>query len=275
VMSWKKSVPDADIILMGPDEGIKEAALELNVIYERNITLNKYGTPLLDSAFKKALEYCNNGILAYVNCDILLLSDFNRTLNYLKDFDHFLMVGQRIMLEINDRITYEKKWEQKLKNEIARGYFDARNAIDYFIFDRESFKVIPPFAVGRVRWDNWMIYEARRKKIPVIDATLEITAIHQKHDYSHLKYNFEERDKVPEALENLLLAGGENNIFDLDDTDWVAERGQLRKRRFTFRHFKKYARCGSGILPFSWFWSAVVLLYDATFVKIKNIFKGA
>jgi len=57
--------------------------------------------------------------------------------------------------------------------------------LDYFIFPCGLFRDIPPFAVGRPAWDNWLVYKARSLGLPVIDATKMVTAIHQNHAYSH------------------------------------------------------------------------------------------
>ena len=65
---------------------------------------------------------------------------------------------------------------------------------DYFIFRKdEALADIPPFAVGRPGWDNWFIYNARKNKYKVIDASKAIMAIHQNHDYNHVKIEHSEK----------------------------------------------------------------------------------
>ena len=41
------------------------------------------------------------------------------------------------------------------------------------------FKHIPDFAVGRMGYDNWLIWYARRKLIPVVDLSKQLKVIHQ------------------------------------------------------------------------------------------------
>ena len=53
------------------------------------------------------------------------------------------------------------------------------------LFDNGSnptFKNIPKFAIGRWGWDNWLIWNMRRKGIPIIDGTNMIDVIHQNHE---------------------------------------------------------------------------------------------
>jgi hypothetical protein len=98
---------------------------------------------------------------------------------------------------------------------------------DYFLFPAACFGEIPAFTIGRAGWDNWMIYHARKNGFPAIDATADVTIIHQNHDYSHLPggkphYNH------PETNENVRLAGGRPMTrFTLLDTDYRLENGQI------------------------------------------------
>ena len=43
----------------------------------------------------------------------------------------------------------------------------------------------PPLAIGRLAWDNWLVFWALAWKMDVINASDFILAIHQNHDYSH------------------------------------------------------------------------------------------
>ncbi|HOO93873.1 MAG TPA: hypothetical protein PKX94_10400, partial [Opitutales bacterium] len=78
---------------------------------------------------------------------------------------------------------------------------------DYFFFKKSSLGALPEFVVGRPYWDNWMIYNARQKKLPVIDATLSILAIHQKHGYSHVPENRGGTYNGPEGDVNYEILG--------------------------------------------------------------------
>jgi len=67
---------------------------------------------------------------------------------------------------------------------------------------------MPPFAMGRIAWDNWVILQAIDRGIPVIDGSEIVKAIHLKHDYGHVKGGYEETRHGIDATNNLAMAGG-------------------------------------------------------------------
>jgi hypothetical protein len=85
---------------------------------------------------------------------------------------------------------------------------------------------IPPFAIGRAGWDNWMFYHARRQGLPVVNATSALRVIHQDHDYSHLPGGVPHYN-LPETDENVRLASGRRAIFSLLDADYELVDGKV------------------------------------------------
>jgi hypothetical protein len=66
-----------------------------------------------------------------------------------------------------------------------------------------------------------------------VDATHDVTIIHQSHDYRHLPGG-QPHYKLPESGENIRLAGGrEMTRFTLLDADRRLADGRLRPRRWT------------------------------------------
>jgi hypothetical protein len=110
------------------------------------------------------------------------------------------------------------------------------SGLDYFIFKKKSISM-PPFAVGRPGWDNWLVYNMRSRGIPVIDTTAVITAVHQNHDYSHSKFGEKKRVGGPELQSNVKLAGGVTCMVTLRDADWVLGKNGLKRPRFPRRLF--------------------------------------
>jgi len=198
--SWKNLHPDIDIILMGNDAGISETAHEFGVRHIHDIAVNEFGTPLLDSAFKTAAKEGRFDTLMFVNADIIFLLDLITAIETLKEKELLptgdsnapdsnkssLTVGRRVDLDVNYEIDFNgSSWPDKLARESkSNGVLHSWAGIDYFIFSKGMFADLPPFAVGRVGWDNWMVAESRRKYSYTIDATACITAIHQNHGYS-------------------------------------------------------------------------------------------
>jgi hypothetical protein len=71
---------------------------------------------------------------------------------------------------------------------------------------------MPDFAVGRAGWDNWAIYHARSEGWDTIDATPDVTIIHQNHGYAHLPGGRPHYDQE-ESQANIRLARGQDNAF--------------------------------------------------------------
>jgi hypothetical protein len=93
---------------------------------------------------------------------------------------------------------------------------------------------MPPFAIGRAGWDNWMIYAGRSSKIPVVDATRVTTIIHQDHDYAHLP-NGQPHYRLPESDENVRLSGGQEAIFTLADANWILVGEEVQRKTWRER----------------------------------------
>ena len=128
--------------------------------------------------------------------------------------------------------------------------------LDYFIFPRPLFENIPSFAVGRPAWDNWMVYEARRRQIPVIDATDAILAVHQNHDYSHTSEGRAGGKAAVwrgvEAQRNRDLSG--SHYFGIEDATHVMNRTCRITRRFDPTHcFRRLPEAAEIYRAWRWF----------------------
>lgn len=229
IQSWKHLGSDVDVILVGEEAGLAQAAATYGVRHLPMVARNKEGTPLVSSIFRLARQNSDSPLLSYVNADILLLSDFVEAARQISgQIGKFLLVGQRWDLAITTRLDFSGDWEICLRQwngEVGELYPPLGS--DYFIFPRTCFLEIPDFAIGRAGWDNWMIYKARREHWTTIDTTSSILDIHQKHDYSHLPGS-QPHYHLPESDENLRLAGGRlRKNFGLIDADHRLVQNQL------------------------------------------------
>jgi hypothetical protein len=101
-------------------------------------------------------------------------------------FERFLMVGRRVDLEVDQPLEFADGWYEELSARAAvEGRLRGDLCIDYFAFSRDLFAEIPPFAIGRTRYDNWLIWKAAEEGAVVVDASPFVTVIHQNHDYGH------------------------------------------------------------------------------------------
>jgi hypothetical protein len=276
IRSWKAI--EAEVILLGDDEGIAEAAVELEVKHIPNVARNDYGTPRIDSMFDLARKAAVGSILACVNTDIILLSDFYDTAHrVIQTQKEFLIIGQRWDLDVQNEldiaasfdhfeINYRYDWENDLLYQIeTRGRRHPRGGSDYFIFPINIFKTIPPFAIGRAGWDNWMIYEARQRGWKVVDGSTDINIIHQDHDYSHLPGG-KPHYKLPETFDNVKAGGGKRTIFTLDDCDYLIKDGKLDYFPMSWKKFWREAE----IIPLvRWHSQTLANLFFAIFHPVK------
>lgn len=236
IHSWTTLLPECEIILFGNEEGIDDIATKFNIIHILTIKRDEFGTPLISDAFNKAKKIAKYRKLAYINADIVLMNDFIKAIEKIKE-PLFLMIGQRWDVEIKEKINFnESNWPSKLRSYIrAKGKLHGPSGIDYFIFPCELQFDLPPFTVGRIGWDNWLLYHIHSLGIPIIDATKVITAIHQNHDYSHSLLGRKDRVKGPEAQRNLKLIGDLSNMLTLRDADWILTNNGLEIPRFSRR----------------------------------------
>jgi hypothetical protein len=223
--SWTLLHPDVEVILFGDEEGAAEVARELGIRHEAHVDRNELGTNLLDYMFGKAEAIARHDVLCYVNCDIVLTDDFLHAVERVRAaYPRFLMVGRRWDTPITAPIDFsDSGWGEK-----ARNFALSSNAqrdewwIDYFVFARGLWgRDLPPFAVGRARWDNWMVWKALDLKLPVVDASRAIVAVHQNHDYKHLPQGKGGVWEGEEAQRNLKLAGGRYHQRTIADANML------------------------------------------------------
>jgi hypothetical protein len=226
--SWQALGPEVEVVLIGQEEGLADAAAELGFAHRSDVARNALGTPLVSAIFELGRSFSQSPLLAYVNADIILLSDFVQAARAVSAAcERFLIVGQRWDLEVTKELSFTPGWEAVLRAHLqSEGKRHLRAGSDYFIFPRKCFEHIPDFSIGRAGWDNWMIYEARRQSWAVVDATPDVDIIHQNHDYSHLP-NSQPHYRLPETGENIRLAGGRRTLFNLDDATHQLVHGQL------------------------------------------------
>lgn len=240
IRSWMRLECKAEIILFGDDPGVSETAREFGVRHIAGVAKNEYGTPLVSDLLATLQRETQTEWVCYINADIILMSDFAEALSHVTSRPG-LAVGQRWDMEIENELNLQDSaWEKRLRERIkAEGRLHGKTGIDYFIFPRGLYEQIPPFAVGRTVWDNWLIYRAWAKKVPVIDLTPSVMAIHQNHDHQPGLVE-QNRWKGPEAERNLALAGDLDYCFTIADADWVLKNQRLKKAGISFRRGLRY-----------------------------------
>ena len=138
--------------------------------------------------------------IMFINGDIILPPhQLGQSVDVLrKKFTKFFAVGHRKTIEVEGKIL-SANWGESTLVSAEGGYrgklegpgaTDRTDAEDFFLFSHDFFvdlQKFPAFRIGRPAYDNWLVHKAITSGGPVVDISHMLTAIHQKHDYSHLK----------------------------------------------------------------------------------------
>ncbi len=229
IQSWMQ-LEDVEVILIGDEPGIPEAAREFGVRNVPDVARDEKGIPIVKSVMEIGHTHSDSPLLCYANADMILMSDVVRAARQVAEQARdFLLVGQRWDLDLTGPLAFSRDWESRLRLEVARrGKFYSPWGIDYFVFPRHLYTEVPSFTIGRPAWDNWMVYHARTTFGMAIDASRDVLVIHQNHDYSHLPGG-----KPPYGSEvaksNLAKAGGRKRVYNILDTNHELVRGRIRR----------------------------------------------
>lgn len=259
ILSWTRLRPRPEIILLGIDKGIAEICKEFGLTHLPGVDKNEYGTPLVSSVFQIGQERATHSVVCYINSDIMLTNDFAKAIETVAaKMPMFLVLGQRTDIDINEAWNFDTAdWEGDLKSLLAqKGELHGPSGIDFFCFPRGMYSDVPPFVIGRLHWDNWLVWRARVQGIPIVDITEAVPVAHQNHGYAPDKIRKLDlqivgsgnqgraSDRVarfdgqwvelgPEVQRNLALVPAEQ-LLSIWAATWMIDRkGRLRRRRLT------------------------------------------
>lgn len=235
--SWILLHPDVEVVLFGDDEGTAEVCRELGLRNEAHVERDEFGVKVVSYMFDRAQEIARHDYVCYSNCDIILPGTFSQALKQLMAWrPEFMMVGQRTDVDITESIGFDKPdWEQSLVEIASRhGTLRTPDWIDYFAFKRGLCTGMPPFAVGRPCWDNWLVWKMRQSRVAVVDASPVVVAVHQNHDYSHHPEGKNGLYAGKEFLRGSALAGSSRHLYTIHDAPYVLESGGIRR---SYRHW--------------------------------------
>lgn len=221
--SWTLMSPRPNIFLIGDEEGAAEIALKFGITHLPDVIRDEYGVPLLSSLFTIAHQHASTSHLAYVNADILFVDGFMESFNRVfSSLSKALIVGRRREICLPDMIDFNNKdWKHGLRVEAEQeGFTEKSDAMDYFIFPSGLWPFVPPFTIGRLAWDNWLIAKARSLGADIVDASECILALHLSHDYNHTPGGRQWIWTGPESLRNRCIAEEDAHTGSINDAEW-------------------------------------------------------
>jgi hypothetical protein len=238
IKSWRSISDDIQIVILGDSKGSKEIAEEVNADYIPKVRCSPKGTPYASDLFIQAEKIAKFPIITFINADIILPKNFVEEIKWVTDtMKKFLIIGHRWDMDIHEKINFQselitrKFWETIPE----KGELHAPSGIDYFVFNKGLWKTLPDFIIGRPGFDNWLIWKARRRRIPVIDATDSIQVVHQNHHFNF--HNLKKDPKIhteEEGQYNSQIHQGK--ILNIMDADYTLNKGNVEKK--TDRAFK-------------------------------------
>ncbi|HZQ16264.1 MAG TPA: hypothetical protein VFA82_05760 [Gaiellaceae bacterium] len=235
VGSWRAL--GADVILFGDEEGIAEAGERLGAAVVHGLERNAHGTPLLDGVFARAHELARTDVLCFANADIVVTGELaGAAAAVARRAPRFVIVGESRDAALTETLDFAGDWQARVRAAARSGRRRGAGALDWFCFSRGVYESIPPFAVGRVGFDNWLVWHARDTGAAVVDATRVVRPVHQRHGYGHVPGGFEQTRRGAEAAENWRLAGGKRRIYTrFDASHLLTPRGLRRNLGATLR----------------------------------------
>ena len=230
--SWRQLSPEIQIIILGNSEGSGRIAAELEAEYVPDVRCSKEGTPILSDLFKQAEKRAKFPLMTFINADIILPENFlEGVFITTQRFKKFLMVGHRWDLDVQHEIDFNNQIEKSIFWEMAAGKCQKHpcTGIDYFVFNKGLWKSLPDFIIGRPGYDNWLIWNIRRRMLPVIDASEYINVIHQIHDYNfHNVTNSKDVRTGNEAKTNIKLH--KEKLLNILDANYKIINSEIIKK---------------------------------------------
>ena len=256
ICSWRTSVPGSQLLLCGQESGTAEVARELGLEHVPDIKCSPLGAPLLNDVFRQAHSLARHDTLCFINADIVLRGDLGTVIGHPSPF---LIIGESLDVDIREPLECTAPdWQSTMPcGGVSRGPL----AIDWFFFNRGLFEDVPPFSIGRARFDNWLVWRARKLGAAVIDGTAVVEAFHQRHDYGHLAGGRREAYRGADARRNQSLAGLWCYLYlhSILDAEWTLTAHGLRPRPHRFGFLNQLHLRLSGV------WNEIAGLIAASF----------
>jgi len=166
----------------------------------------------------------------------MLMADFRGAVEHVSTtHDRFLIIGRRWDTDITEPWDFaQPDWDRRLRDLALRhGKLKGPSWIDYFCFSQHLYhRKMPPFLIGRNGWDPWLTWFAHKCRVPLVDASRTVVAVHQNHDYAYLREGAAATRSVAEESYNWSLGGaGAWHFYTADAATQKLVRGVLQTNR--------------------------------------------
>jgi hypothetical protein len=239
--SWAALQPKAQIVLFGNEAGCAEIAGKYGAHHDPHVRTNELNTPLVSHLFQTATALTSSPYQCFLNADIILDPVLPEVVDRAHAWKkHVLLVSRRWDLDLTQPIETDRPdWFSPVKQRVkAEGRLYTPLGMDVFVFPTGFFDHMPPFSVGwpGAKYDNWIIYAARQRGIPIIDVTDAMTTVHQNHPPGGAS----DPRKAREHWVSMDLLGGYGCCYDiLDATHVMDEQGRITRQPWQWERAAK------------------------------------
>jgi hypothetical protein len=147
IRSWTL-LPNVEIILLGKEEGLAQAAKESGVKHLPHVEHNESGTPLISSMFQLAQENSTSDLLCIINTDMILMPDFVQAAESCRSRfqrDPFVLLSQRWDLDVTQPFEFSEGWQDRLWSTVHnQGQLHRPAGSDFFLFPRSVIPIYRP-----------------------------------------------------------------------------------------------------------------------------------
>lgn len=252
ILNWKEKFIGSQIVVYGNEKGVDKLAKKYSLTLIKKIRRNKQGTPIVSDMFSLIRAFAKYKLLMYTNADIIFLGNPRETLQNIS-LKKFLISGARWDFDIPSKNAQDFSELVKIKHKLKIDNIHSTIGADYFVFPKSVSFNIPSFAVGRTVWDNWLLYQAKLNKIPLVDGTFLFKAVHQNHGFLH-PGGEEYIWKGKEHQVNLALAKEQKKVIDFRASDWLLTPEGLRKPPISISRVWKKLQILPAINPQKYNW---------------------
>jgi len=232
IRSWLAVCPGCDVVLIDDEQGTTQAAVgDLHVTVVTDVRRAPSGVPLYDAFVEAGARHTSGDMLACTTADVLFPPNFMQVIEAVAHAmagRPYLLVAARVDLPAGLRVDPSGPAWTAMANAACPDGPRPLSGIDLWVYPRSIPMQPPGFPIGRHGTDGWVVYEMKRRGIPVIDATPELRLLHQWHAKAT------SRDPVfhAEMLECVrLFEGMAEKALNLYDADWLWRGGRLCRPR--------------------------------------------
>ena len=221
ITSWRKVFPSAQIVIYGVS-GLTNPLIRCCLVKARS------NLPLVSDMFEQTLAIDDPGPFLFINGDIVITYTMREAAQLLTQISGWIATGQRREVPAGDCANVmDESWEEEMLVKHPDPPRLSTCGADWFLFDREGMRGswIPPFAIARTSYDNWLIYDALERNRWVIDCSEGVIVYHQTHPEQEIR-------RSDDAKENFRLARESY-------PKWNARRGWINHANTTLEQLRE------------------------------------